>query len=186
MFHVKQLPLTLALLLGSPLAQAEEVSVPSWQGNSGFQVGIAGQGRGAFWEETLFHGGLRGDLLWGRKDPFAWGYGPMLGVSTQHFRDLNLAAGASVLIPVSEYLPVVLQGGPFLRFQKGTHPGIFGTLFWGARSFNYHSHYGIAAGLSVEARLGLDSEKERTLIVAAHVDTQALALPVLLLINAFR
>jgi hypothetical protein len=178
--------LLLAALLAAPRVQAQPPKVPSWQGNGGLQIGVAGQGRGAFWDETLFHGGLRGDLLWGRKDPFSWGYGPLLGVSTNHFRDLNLAAGASVLVPVSEYLPVVLQGGPYLRLHEGAHPGLFGALFWGSRSFNYHGHYGMAGGLSVEARLGLDDDRERTLILAAHLDAQVMTLPFLFLVNAFR
>ncbi|MCU0654604.1 MAG: hypothetical protein MUF64_04720 [Polyangiaceae bacterium] len=182
---MKHSPLLLALLVAPGLAHAQ-ASPPSWQANGGLQLGVAGQGRGAFWDETLFHGGIRADLLWGRKDPFTWGYGPMVGVSTQHFRDVNLAAGGSVLIPVSEYLPVVVQAGPYLRLQEGAHPGVFGSLFWGSRSFNYHGNYGMAAGVVVEGRLGLDQEKERAVIVAAHLDAQVLTLPFVFLFNAFR
>ena len=186
-FHVKHsVPLAALVLLGSGVARAQPREIPSWQANGGLQLGGGGPGRGAFWEETLFPGGGRADVLWGRKDPFSWGYGPMAGVSTNHFRDLNVAAGASLLIPVSEYLPIVLQAGPYLRFHEGAHPGAFGSIFWGSRSFNYHSHYGMAGGLSLEARLGLDDDKERTIILAAHLDAQVMTLPFLFLFNAFR
>ncbi|MCS6902132.1 MAG: hypothetical protein RMJ98_21175 [Myxococcales bacterium] len=170
----------------SSLARAQPRELPPWQGNGGLQIGVASQGRGAFWDEMLFYGGLRGDLLWGRRDPFTWGYGPMVGVSTNHFRDVSLAAGASVLVPVSEYLPLVFQGGPYLRLYEGTHPGLLGAMFWGSRSFNYHGRYGMAGGLSLEARLGLTGDRERTLILAAHLDAQVLMLPFLFLVNAFR
>jgi hypothetical protein len=190
MFHVKHrrwagVVLGLGLVLASGRAQAED-EAPGAQINGGLQLGVVGQGSGKFWQETLFHGGLRGDVLWGRHRPFSWGVGPMVGVSTNHFRDVNVAGGLSVLVPVHEYLPVVIQAGPYARFQDGTHPGAFGTIFWGARSFNYHGNYSPAGGLVVEARVGLDEQKERALIVAAHLDLEVITLPIQFLINVFR
>ena len=110
----------------------------------------------------------------------------MVGVSTNHFRDVNLAGGISVLAPVHEYLPIVLQAGPYVRWQDGTHPGAFGSIFWGARSFNYHGVYSPAGGLMVETRFGLDGQKERAIIIAAHLDLEVITLPVQFLINALR
>jgi hypothetical protein len=188
MLHVKHCLWFLGVLgvLAPGVAWAQDRPLPTVQANAGLQLGVVGQGSGAFWDETLFHGGLRGDVLWGRSGPFTWGYGPMAGVSTNHFRDLNLAAGGSLLIPVQEYLPIVLQAGPYLRFHDGTTPGVFGSLFWGARSYNYHGSYGPAGGISLEARYGLGSDKERSAIIAAHLDLEVITLPALFLINAFR
>lgn len=175
----------LLLALGPSTAFAQSPT-PKVQLNTGLQVGLVGQGSDAWWQETLFHGGLRGDVLWGRRSPFDWGFGPMFGVSTNHFRDLNLAAGGSLLIPVSEYLPFVVQAGPYLRKEDAWAPGVFASLFWGSRSFNYHGIYGMAGGLVAEARYGFGDTKERSIVLAAHLDLQAVALPVVLLINAFR
>jgi hypothetical protein len=73
-----------------------------------------------------------------------------------------------------------------VRRFEGSHPGVFGSIFWGSRSFNYHGNYGLAGGLLLEGRLGLDDTRERTVVLAAHLDAEMLALPVLFLINAFR
>ena len=186
MFHVQRWALLSLLLLGSAPASAQEKTRPGAQLNGGLQVGVAGQGSGSFWQETLFHGGFRGDALWGRNGPFTWGYGPMVGVSTNHFRDFNLAAGGSVLVPIHEYLPLTVQAGPYLRLHDGAKPGVFGTLMWGPRSYNYHGPYNMAGGVSVEGRVGFGDDKERAVIIAAHIDAEVLILPALFLINTFR
>lgn len=154
--------------------------------NAGLTLGLAGQGEGSLWDHTYFHGGVRGDVLFGRSSSRDWGVGPLVVLSTTHFRDFNAGAGVSLLAPVHEYLPIVLGAGAYLRRFEGTHPGLFASLFWGTRSFNYHGNYGLAAGLLVEGRVGLDDTRERTLILAAHLDAEVLALPVFFLINALR
>jgi hypothetical protein len=154
--------------------------------NAGLTVGVAGQGEGTLWDHTYFHGGLRGDVLFGRSSAHDWGVGPLVAISTTHFRDFNAGAGLSVLAPVHEYLPIVLGLGAYARRYEGTHPGLFASLFWGTRSFNYHGNYGLAAGLLVEGRAGLDDTRERTLVLAAHLDAELLVLPVFFLINALR
>ena len=131
--------------------------------------------------------GASGDLLFGRHGEGTWGVGPTLGVGTYAFHDFSAQAGASVLVPVHEYLPIVLSAGGYERRVGGAwQPGAFGTLFWGTRSFNYQSSYALAAGLQAEARVGMGDDHERTIILSAHLDGEVLILPVLLIVNAFR
>lgn len=189
-FHVKRwaVALTLALAFSPSLANADTPSPNARsQFNAGIVGGIAGVGSSSeLWQQTRFHLGLKGDVLLGRSSPDDWGLGPMVGVSTNGFDDLNLAAGLSVLAPVHEYLPIVLSVGPRLQAKDGWEPGAFASLFWGSRSFNYHASYGLAAGLLLEGRMGFGDSKERTAIIAAQIDLQAVALPIIFLINVFR
>jgi hypothetical protein len=191
-FHVKPKHLALALtitssgLLAAPAARAQDA--PSHpQFNAGVVAGVAGVGEGGqLWEKTKFHLGLRGDVLFGRSSPWDWGFGPMVNASTNGFSDVNLATGVSALAPVQEYLPLVFSLGPHFRHVDTWEPGAFASVFWGSRSFNYHGLYGLAGGLLLEGRAGFGDSKERTIIIAAHLDLEVIALPVVFLINAFR
>ena len=156
------------------------------QANAGLAVGLArvtGEGSAPATPVSL---GIRGDVLFGRNGPHAWGVGPALGIGTYRFRDLELQAGASVLVPIHEYLPLVFSAGPYTRRAGTWDPGAYASVFWGSRSFNYDGDYGLAVGIVVEGRAGFGDVRERTLLVAAHLDLQVLVLPVLMAINAFR
>ena len=185
-FHVKRfpVPLLLPLLLFSTPALAQQ-SHP--QANAGLVVGAAGVGQdGEFWQKTQFHLGLRADVLFGRASPADWGFGPVVNLSTNRFDTYQVGAGVSALAPVSEYLPLVFSVGPQVTRGDSTEAGAFASIFWGSRSFNYHGWYGMAGGLLLEGRAGFGETKERTIVIAAHLDLQVLSLPVLMLINAFR
>ena len=57
------------------------------------------------------------------------------------------AFGVSLLLPVFQSFPLVLEAGPHLRnFHQ---PGVFASAFFGLRSFNHYGHYDMAAGISV-------------------------------------
>ena len=53
------------------------------------------------------------------------------------------------------------------------------TIFWGSRSFNFHSRYAIGAGLFVQGRYGLGDSKQADAIVGVQIDLEYLALPFL-------
>jgi hypothetical protein len=185
---VKRILAAAAVLSASTVGMAQDPPpAPSRaQANVGLDAGLAGVGSGSFWSETRLLVGARGDVLFGRNNPAAFGYGPMLGVATYGFKDISFQGGGSLLLPVHDYLPFVLSAGPYVRKDDAWEPGAFGTLFWGTRSFNYHSNYGMAAGLQIEGRVGFGDSRERTILLAVHLDAEAMALPVVMLINLFR
>lgn len=187
MFHVKPL-VAAALLLAPSVAVADPLPDPPSrpQANLGLVAGLARVGTEGAPSHTWLDLGLRGDVLFGRNGPHAWGIGPMAGIGTYKFQDLALQAGGSLLIPIQEYLPLVVSAGPYARKDGAWDPGAFASVFWGSRSFNYAGSYGMAAGILVEGRAGFGDAKERTMLFALHLDLQAMTLPVVMLINLFR
>jgi hypothetical protein len=152
------------------------------QANAGLTVGMAGTSqRDGWWSETRVHLGLHGDVLFGRRSNRDFGLGPYVEGLTS-FGDVQAGGGVSGLLPVHSYLPLVLSMGGYGRRtdEYGWEPGVDGQLFWGSRSFNYASPYVMAGGLRLEWRLGLGDSRERSIVVAAHVDGEVVMLPVLL------
>lgn len=152
------------------------------QANVGLTLGAAGvSARPSWWDETRLHLGLHGDVLLGRKGNHDLGVGPFGEVMTS-FQDLQAGTGLSVLLPIHPYLPAVVSGGAYGRRTGsfGWEPGVSAQLFWGSRSFNYDSWYVMAGGIRLEMRQGLGDSKERSVIVAAHLDGEVILLPFLL------
>lgn len=164
-----------ALLVGAwaPSAAAD----PQW--SIGVLTGAAGLGRdGSTWSETCWFNGLRGDVLLGRSRSSDFGVGPYVGVSTAGFDDVMPDGGLSVLVPWESFVPLVASVGGFGRLRDGDFdPGIEGFLFIGSRSYNFHSSYGLATGLSVGLQQSFGDDRERAIIIAAHLDGMLLALP---------
>jgi hypothetical protein len=173
-----------ATLLAPSAAHAEP------QATAGLTLGAAGAGIDRkIWDATLFHMGLRGDVLFGRTKNSDFGFGPYAEVLTHAFDEIQFGAGVSVLLPVIDYLPVVLSAGAYGRRGDddfGLEPGVAGQLFWGSRSFNYHANYVMTAGLIGQMRYGLGASKETSIIVGAQIDLVILSLPALFVINAIR
>ena len=170
------------LLLWSGQSRAEP------QANVGVTAGIAGTGQqGSWWSDTRFHLGAHGDVLFGRKRNLDFGIGPYAELLTT-FNDLQGGGGVSGLLPVHPYLPIVLSGGGYGRYsgEWGWEPGVAAQLFWGSRSYNYTSSYVMAGGLRLEARAGLGSSEERSIIIAAHIDGEVLTLPFLFVYELIR
>ena len=173
----------LALGLGASEARAEP------QGTVGLTIGAAGRGfNRRLWDETAFHLGLRGDVLFGRSKSGDFGAGPYLEVATHAFDEVQLGGGLSTLLPITQAFPLVVSAGGYGRWAplQGLEPGIAGTLFWGSRSFNYHASYVMTGGLLAQFRLGLGPSRETSIVIAAQLDLVAMSLPVQLLINALR
>jgi len=175
--------LSASLLLGTSAAQAEV------QGTAGLTIGAAGRGlQHHLWEQTVFHLGLRGDVMFGRKTPKDFGIGPYLEVATHAFDELQFGTGASLLLPITQAFPLVLSTGAYGRYapKQGLEPGIAAALFWGTRSYNFHGSYIMTAGLLTQFRYGLGPSGESSIIISAQIDLVALSLPFQLLINALR
>jgi hypothetical protein len=174
----------LAVLLKPALCSAEP------QATAGLTIGAAGAGKDRqIWDETLFHLGVRGDVLFGRSKASDFGFGPYLELSTHAFREVQFGGGLSLLLPVVEFLPIVVSVGAYGRKGDdafGVEPGVAAELFWGTRSYNFHANYVMTAGLIAEMRYGLGDSRETSIVVGAQLDFVAMSLPVLFLINAIR
>lgn len=156
------------------------------QANAAVTAGLAGRGDASeLWQDSRFHLGARGDVLFGRTGNEDFGWGPFAEGMTS-WDDVAIGGGVSALLPVHTYLPVVVSAGAYgwNGPQGGWEPGVSGQLFWGSRSYNYHGSYVMAGGVSLQGRWGLGDSEERTIIVAAHLDGQVLALPFLFLYQA--
>jgi hypothetical protein len=160
------------------------------QGTVGLTIGAAGAGLNReIWEQTVFHLGIHGDVLFGRSKNTDFGVGPYLELFTHAFDEVQFGGGASFLLPVIDYLPVVVSLGAYGRKGDdlfGVEPGITGQLFWGSRSYNFHANYVMQAGIIGQMRYGLGESRETSIVVGAHLDFAAMSLPFLFLINAIR
>jgi hypothetical protein len=174
----------IATLLAPAVCEAEP------QGSVGLTIGAAGAGLNReIWDQTVFHLGIHGDVLFGRSKNTDLGVGPYLEILTHAFDEVQFGGGASFLFPVVEYLPIVVSLGAYGRKGDdvfGVEPGITGQVFWGTRSYNFHANYVMQAGIIGQMRYGLGESKETSIVVGAHLDFAAMSLPFLFVINAIR
>ena len=160
------------------------------QASVGLTLGAAGEGYDRhLWQRTAFHLGLHGDVLFGRSNTSDFGIGPYAEIFTHAFDEVQVGGGISGLLPVLDPFPIVLSVGAYAR--KGSdkfqvEPGLAGELFWGTRSYNFHSRYVLSGGLLAQMRYGLGPSRETSIVLAAQVDLGVLVLPVLFLITAAR
>jgi hypothetical protein len=179
-----------ALALGAGAISFTAVATADPQGNAGITIGVAGRGydRG-IWDETVFHLGMRGDVMFARDDVHDFGVGPYLELFTYAFDELQMGGGVSLLLPVIDTFPIVASVGSYARIGEddfGFEPGIATALFFGSRGYNFTSNYVMAGGLLVQARFGLGDSGETSILLGAHLDTAFLGLPIVFLIDALR
>jgi hypothetical protein len=160
------------------------------QATAGLTLGVAGAGLDReIWSSTVFHMGVRGDVLFGRSQNSDFGFGPYAEVLTHAFDEIQFGGGVSVLLPVIDYLPVVVSAGAYGRRgydDFGLEPGITGQLFWGSRSYNFHANYVMTGGIFGHMRYGLGASEETSIVIGAQLDFLLLSLPALFIINAIR
>nr|PZN20255.1 MAG: hypothetical protein DIU78_19580 [Pseudomonadota bacterium] len=125
-----------------------------------------------------FCGTLTSDLLLFRERVHDFGVGPYVSVGTFAFRDLRLATGARALFPILEDFPLVLSTGA-LAHDDG-RLGVDGSLFFGARSYNFSATYNFAAGVVLGVQHTLSAPRETTWTAGLQVDGFIIALPFLL------
>lgn len=155
---------------------------PQW--NTGLETGACSSGSSLGFEHVGWCNALHADVLFLRERGNEFGLGPSLRLGTARFDDMRLDAGLSLLVPVFESFPLVLEAGPHLRnFQQ---PGVFGSAFFGLRSMNRHGHYEIAAGLSLMAERSFGDDGRSALWITARIDGAWLALPFIFAFNAVR
>lgn len=134
--------------------------------------------------EGLVSLGLRADVLFGPRDSLSARVGPFAAVWTDDFDAASVAAGATLLIPTSSTTPLVVSLGAMytLTEQERLGLGMLGRVWWGSRSLNLHSSYGMSAGLWIETRYTPDAN---TVDVIAGIDGDLafISLPAVLLWN---
>jgi hypothetical protein len=172
------------------LGRAHGLARAEPQASVGLTIGAAGEGYDHhLWQRTAFHLGLRGDVIFGRTSTSDFGIGPYAELFTHAFDEVQVGAGVSGLLPVIDAFPIVLSAGAYARKGSdayGVEPGVAGSLFWGSRSYNFHSRYVLSGGLLAEMRYGLGPARETSIVLAAQIDVVLLAMPVLFLITAVR
>lgn len=127
-----------------------------------------------------YHLGGRFDVLLFRERPNTMAIGPYIDVATAAFDTFETGGGLEWLVPTGE-AALILSAGAFARTSRfGWEPGAVGTVFWGSRSFNYHSTYSPGLGLFLQGRYGLSSVgKQADAILGVQLDLQYIALPFL-------
>ena len=147
--------------------------------------GLGGEGdHDGYWRDTAWFNAVQGDVLFGRQRNADIGAGPYLQLGTSGFDDFRVGGGGSVVLPITEYVPIVVSGGGYGRTSEaGLEPGLAGSLYIGARSYNFHSAYNVTGGLNLGLTYGLGDSKETTIIVAAQLDSSTLWLPFVILYN---
>jgi hypothetical protein len=155
---------------------------PRW--NAGWETALCGTGTGIGFAEVGWCNAVHADLLLLREGNRGLDLGPSLRLGTAHFDDFRVDAGLSLLLPLLDSFPLVLEAGPHLR--NVSELGVFGSAFFGLRSYNYYGHYEMSAGLVVIAERSFAAGTPSALWLAARVDGSWLALPFIFGYNALR
>lgn len=135
---------------------------------------------------SAFHLGGRADVLLLRERGRDMAIGPYVEAMSESFRTLELGGGMEWLVPIRDELPLVFSVGSYARRAPGFEwqPGVASSIFFGARSFNFHSFYGLAGGIFVQARYGLGDAHQADLIFGLQMDVVLLAYPAIFLYEA--
>lgn len=162
-----------ASLDAAPAFAAPQVSVGATVG--GAVTNLRDHASGAF---TL---GARGDILFLRERGTDMAVGPYVEALTVGFDTLETGGGFEWLLPVRDDLPFVLSAGAFERHapNQGWQPGVATGLFFGSRSYNFHSWYGLGTGVFVQGRYGLGDSRQADVLIGVQLDAALLAFPFL-------
>jgi hypothetical protein len=135
-----------------------------------------------------FHFGGRGDVLFLRQRGDQMAIGPYLDAATSSLHDFDAGGGVEWLLPIRGDLPLVLSAGALCRNGEGHSwaPGAEGTVFFGSRSYNFHSWYGLALGFFAQARWIPVSPATADMVVGIQIDAEVLAMPSMLIVSALR
>jgi hypothetical protein len=131
-----------------------------------------------------FCSAAEGNVLFGKDSGHGLRLGPALRVSTARFEDLRVGLGASLLVPLRESFPLILEAGPELRDLRT--PGAFASLFFGVRTYNHYGHYEMAAGLSLAVERSFTDDAPTALWLTARLDGSWLALPFVAAYNGLK
>jgi hypothetical protein len=178
---------TLALVVATAagLCVWEERAAARPQITSGVTTGAAFTDlRADYGPRLAYQLGARLDLLFLRESPRDMAIGPYVDMTTAAFDTFEGGGGIAWLVPTGS-TGFVFSGGGFARTSRfGWEPGVAGTIFWGSRSFNFHSPYAVGVGLFAQGRYGLGDGKQGDAILGVQLDLEYLALPFIFVYEA--
>lgn len=173
------------MLLGAALALVSARAEAGVEVTTALTVGGGArvvQMEGAASTAGLFTMALRADMLFGRAGPRHFAAGPFLSLRTDGFWNFAPALGASLLLPLTEPCPLVISAGGVLRVDgMGVAGGVLERLWFGARSYNYHSVYALAIGVFVESRQFFDQGGTVDVVGGVDLDLEVFAIPLMAL-----
>ena len=133
---------------------------------------------------VAYHLGGRFDALLLRNRAGTMALGPYVDVATEAFDTFQTGGGLEWLIPAGEPAFIV-SAGAFARTSRfGWEPGAQASIFWGARSFNYHSLYSPGVGLFVQGRYGFGDGHQADVLLGVQLDLEYVVLPALFVYEA--
>jgi hypothetical protein len=137
---------------------------------------------------SAFHAGARADVLFLRSRGDQMAIGPYIDAATSSLHDFDAGGGLEWLLPVRDDLPIVLGAGALARNGEGHSwaPGAEGTIFFGSRSYNFHSWYELAFGVFAQARWIPSPPAVADLVLGVQIDGEFIAMPSMLIISALR
>ena len=155
---------------------------PQW--NAAWETAVCSAGDSLSLSDLGWCNAIRADVLLLRTGSRGFDLGPSLRLGSASFEDVRLDAGLTLLLPVSDSFPILLEAGPHLRNFR--QPGVFGSVFFGLRSFNHYGSYEMSTGLSLLAERSFADGTPSALWIAARIDGAWLALPFVFLVNSLR
>jgi hypothetical protein len=159
-------------LIGAPALARPQIT-------SGLTTGIATTDLRTNGPRLAYHLGGRFEMLFLRESPHDMGLGPYLDVASEAFDTFESGGGLSWLVPI-DATAFVFSVGAFARTSSfGWEPGAAATIFWGSRSYNYHSTYTLGVGLFAQGRYGFGDGRQADAIAGVQIDLEYLALPFL-------
>lgn len=169
-------PLTVLLVTTALLSSTGAASARPQIGG-GVTTGVALTDLREDGPRVAYHLGGRFDMLFLREHPRHMAVGPYVDVATAAFDTFESGGGLEWLIPTGA-TAFILSGGGFARTSSfGWEPGVAGTVFWGSRSYNYHSTYALGVGLFAQGRYGLGDGHQGDAIFGVQIDLAYLAMP---------
>ncbi len=172
-----------ALALATVLGRAEP-ALAKPQLSAGWEAGICGADDARGPVRLGFCNALHADVLLLRRGSRGFDLGPSLRLGTARFDDVRLDAGLTLLVPAFESVPLLFEVGP--HFRNFSEAGLFGSVFFGLRSFNHYGTYEMSTGLVLLAERSFATGTPSAVWLTARIDGAWLALPFVLLANALR
>ena len=169
-------PVALGIGLVCLVVPAPAEAKPQW--NAGLETALCGLGSSLSISRAAWCNALHADVLLLKQRSSDFGIGPSLRIGTAAFDDVRLDAGLSAWLPVFGEFPLLLEAGPHVR--NFDELGLFGSAFFGLRTFNHYGSYSMSTGLVLTVEQSLAAGRPSAWWLALRIDGSWLALPFLL------
>lgn len=121
--------------------------------------------------EGAYHLGGHANIFIKRKGPQKWAGGIALTTGSLDMKYFLAGAGVAFLVPVSEFLPLVVECYPvYIRGKKKNSMAVGGRLWWGVHSFNYHASEVATIGLYMIFQKVVLSDDSKQFFIVWGVD----------------